>query len=178
MVFVDGENLCVRFERMCKEAGKIPLNTVQHEVGAFVWRKGFTFNWPLDVLRVTYYTSVAGTDDGLKELQDRMAKLHWARSDNHGGRMVPRVFKKAKSGEKTKSVDINLCVDILRHCYADDLDTVVLMSGDGDYLPLLREVMRRGKQAIVAAFSSGLNPEIGRTVDGLQILDDRFFEEK
>ena len=177
MVFVDGENLCVRFERMCKE-GKIPRKAVQHEVGAFVWLRGFIFKWPLDVLRVSYYTSVVGDDQALQTLQDRIGALDWSRSDSYSGRLVPRVFKKAKSGEKTKSVDINLCVDILRHCYANDIDTVALMSGDGDYLPLLREVMRRGKHVCVAAFSSGLNPEIGRTVDGLQILDDSFFEGK
>ena len=177
MVFVDGENLCVRFERMCKE-GKIPKQTVQHQAGKFVWRQGFPVNWPLDVLRVTYYTTVVGAEDALQELEDRIGSLTWKRSDNFLGRLVPRVFKKAKSGEKTKSVDINLCVDILRHCYANDIDTVALMSGDGDYLPLLREVMRRGKHVCVAAFSSGLNPEIGRTVDGLQILDDSFFEGK
>jgi len=175
MVFVDGENLCIRYENMVKE-GWNPKPVVQHERGCFVWYRGLIFKWPMDVLRVSYYTTVACDDVALRELQDRIGELHWLRADQYGGRVVPRVFKKAEQGEKNKSVDVNICVDVLRHCYNGDVDSIVLVSGDGDYLPLIREVMRRGTQVYVSAFSKGMNPELLRTVDGFAYLDRNFFE--
>jgi uncharacterized LabA/DUF88 family protein len=55
---------------------------------------------------------------------------------------------------------------------------VYLASGDGDYLPLLQEVMRRGKQVEVLAFSSGLNEQLTYSVDRFLSLDEVFFDSR
>jgi len=176
MIFIDGENLSVRYERMVKDQGKLPNPNVLFDPARFLWHQNLAALWPLEIFRVLYYTSIVGTHDDLAALEDRISGVEW-KFKSLVGQVVPRVFKKAKGGDKTKSVDINICIDVLRHCHASDVDVVVLMSGDGDYLPLLREVMRNGKQAYVAAFSDGLNPAIRRTVDSFQSLDRHFFQQ-
>ncbi|WP_353889434.1 NYN domain-containing protein [uncultured Paraburkholderia sp.] len=40
------------------------------------------------------------------------------------------------------------------------VDEVCILSGDGDYLPAIREAMRRGIRVYVGAFSSGLNSRL------------------
>jgi len=63
----------------------------------------------------------------------------------------------------------------MRFALSDAIDLVYLASGDGDYLPLVSEVMRHGKQVYVAAFSSGLNAELTHSVDEFFNLDGVFF---
>lgn len=82
------------------------------------------------------------------------------------GRLCPHVLKKEKNSQKTKSVDINITTDTLRHTYNDSLDTLFLLSGDGNYIPLIQEVMRQGKRVAVGAFSNGLNQTLLHIADG------------
>jgi uncharacterized protein (TIGR00288 family) len=85
------------------------------------------------------------------------------------------VFKKLRSSQKTRNVDINLTIDVMRFAYSDAVDTIHLVSGDGDYLPLIQDVMRRGKEVVVSALSSGLNPKLVDTPDLFISLDSYFF---
>lgn len=173
--FIDGENLTVRYKDTS------PSRRVRAEVqlvsGEMVWspRVPYVFQG-FDLLRVSYYTCLTGSDEALTKYRDELAKLKWKTAAPSHGQVVPHVFKKAKAGLRSKSVDINLTVDVLRHSYSNDVDVVILMSGDGDYLPLIHEVMRKGKRVYVAAFESGLNPELPRVVDDFHLLDPFFFE--
>lgn len=69
-----------------------------------------------------------------------------------------------------------MTVDILKHTYLDNLDTVFLISGDGDYLPLIEEVIRNGKQIYLASFSNGLNEDLLNKVDLYIDLDPVYFQ--
>jgi uncharacterized LabA/DUF88 family protein len=70
-----------------------------------------------------------------------------------------------------------MCTDILTHVHRDHVDRVLFISGDGDYLPLIDEVIHSGKNVDVAALSSGLNTELRRRADHFIDLDHRFFEQ-
>jgi uncharacterized protein (TIGR00288 family) len=89
--------------------------------------------------------------------------------------LTPYVLKKSSKSVKAKGVDIRMCVDVLHHTVNDNLDAVLLLTGDGDFLPLVHEVIRAGKQLYVAAFSEGLNEEIRRAADQFQCLDGTMF---
>jgi uncharacterized LabA/DUF88 family protein len=52
---------------------------------------------------------------------------------------------------------------------------VYLVTGAGDYIPLIEEVMRNGKQVYLAALSEGLNKALPNSVDKFYNLDDAFF---
>jgi uncharacterized LabA/DUF88 family protein len=55
-------------------------------------------------------------------------------------------------------------------------DVLFLLSGDGDYLPLIEEITRSGKQVWVAAFSKGLNSNLRFAADEFFDLDEIFFK--
>jgi uncharacterized LabA/DUF88 family protein len=63
----------------------------------------------------------------------------------------------------------------MRFAFTDEIERVYLVSGDGDYLPLVEEVMRRGKQVEILALSSGLNHALPYSVDSFYELDNALF---
>jgi len=65
---------------------------------------------------------------------------------------------------------------MLNSSLMENVDALYLLSGDGDFVPLIREVMRRGKQVYVMALSDGLNPELQVTADGFELLDSKIFQ--
>lgn len=69
-----------------------------------------------------------------------------------------------------------MTVDILTNVYQDNLDTVFLLSGVGDYGPVVAESKRMGKQVFVAALSSDLSPALRLSADYFMDLDGYFFK--
>ena len=66
----------------------------------------------------------------------------------------------------SKGVDISLARDFLGHAYKDDFDAAVLVAGDADFVPLVEDVKRLGKQVFVLFFlSQGLGVELRRHSD-------------
>jgi uncharacterized LabA/DUF88 family protein len=176
MLFIDGENLLWRFEAM-KKAGRVPRIEVIHEPGRFVWTPRVTRLQNLEIVRASYYTSQVGSDDMLRALEADVQRLQWSvAGTNTSGGMVAHVFKKPAKEQKTASVDINITIDLLRTCYHRHAQAVILISGDGDYIPLVKEAMRTGMLVIVGALSSGLNTGLTSAADSFWNLDNFFFE--
>jgi len=69
-----------------------------------------------------------------------------------------------------------MTVDILSNVYYDNVDTVLLITGDGDFLPIINEIIRNGKQVILASFNSGLNKSLLNHVDDYIELDTKYFK--
>jgi uncharacterized LabA/DUF88 family protein len=182
MLFVDGENLTIRFQEM-EKAGRTRKTSVSHQQDAYVWSPQVTkslYDGLDNVVRVHYYTSATGDEVAITNLHDDISKLGYTSPSAHGhnfGQLVPLVFKKLNRSKKTRNVDIHIIIDVMRYAFNDSIDRIYLASGDGDYLPLIQEVMRRGKQVELLAFSSGLNPALKRSVDRFHLLDDKFFLE-
>jgi len=173
MVFVDGENLVARYQDMIRD-GFIPRDDMFHDRDVTVWHPSFTqlaqFH---EILRVTYYTYVVGDDDRVRAIQEAIRKLTFVkhRALPLPDSVTPCVFKKDSRSRKAKGVDIQICVDVLSHVYRHNVDAVLLLSGDGDYEPLIDEVLRNGVQVFLSAFSKGLHPRLRDKVDALYELD-------
>ena len=90
--------------------------------------------------------------------------------------LIPFVRKKSAKSRKESVCDIAIAVDVMRACYRDHAHSIWIVSGDGDFVQLLHEVVHSGKHIYAAAFSSGLNEEIPLVVDEFFCLDDFFFE--
>jgi uncharacterized LabA/DUF88 family protein len=69
-----------------------------------------------------------------------------------GYRITTKNYKTFSSGAKKADMDLDLCMDIVRMVDAGALDTVVLVSGDSDFLPLLEYCSDRGVRVEAAAF--------------------------
>jgi hypothetical protein len=119
IIFADGENLVLRYQELAKTRKVNP--NVTHIPDAFIWHQNITSGWKwLDVIRVSYYTSIVGDDNKLDELRKKIASVQYefkTEVRREQGRVCPHVFKRSSKSQKTKIVDVNLVIDVLRHTY-------------------------------------------------------------
>lgn len=103
-------------------------------------------------------------------------KKRWYKElSNRSGYVIKASFDKiASSGAVEKKIDIKIAIDIVSLAYEDAYDTAVLVSGDGDFVPVVRKVKELVKNVEVWAFkyslANTLKEEIG--YDNLFYLDD------
>ena len=86
-----------------------------------------------------------------------------------------QVYKKAKT-RASKGVDIALTTEMLGHAFRNNYDKAVLVAGDADFVSLVEEVKRLGKQVVVWFFSTrhGLSPALKNASDEYFDLSNRF----
>ncbi|MBV8549909.1 MAG: NYN domain-containing protein [Acidobacteriaceae bacterium] len=176
MVFIDGENLCIRCQEMLRNSGFEPIDGAYYIRDAFIWwfynqnidfphdpllacnisnhRGGYE---SINVIRAAYYTSMCGDDLKLEQLKERIWEI----------KMQPVVFKKTRKDGKAKGVDIALTKDMLVQAFFDNYDIAVLVAGDGDYVPVVEEVKRQGKRVVLQFLTAayGLNPRLKLACD-------------
>src|SRR2546422_11749386 len=107
MLFVDGENLTIRSQKLAQDNGISLKEGVDYVPDVFIWIPGLkptlsiinTENTPIKVqehaVRAHYYTSVSGDDDRLNSVREALWSLGFQ----------PQVFKKEKKEIKAKGVD-------------------------------------------------------------------------
>ena len=182
MAFIDGENMVARYQAML-DSGRVPDSRVKHQRDVYVWTPGVIWPGLNVVIRATYYTYVVGKEEsalGASEAIRAMTFQQYSVPGQHAtarliNTLTPRVFTKLKN-RSGKGVDIQMTVDILSNIYQGNVDSVFLVSGDGDYEPVLAECRRMGKQVYVAALSSGLSPKLRLSADHFIDLDGHFFQ--
>lgn len=172
MLFVDGENFTMRAQDLASRENVVLTDGENFQQDVFVWFPAIkptvaivnNQSTPLQVqphaIRAHYYTSVCGDAQRVDSVRLALWSLGFH----------PEVFKKARKDEKAKGVDIALTKDLLAHAYLDNFDVAVLFTGDGDFVPVVQEVKRRGKVVYVCAFAKyGLSPQ-------LRLESDMFFD--
>ena len=177
IAFIDGENLTIRYEAMVRDGFK-PKADVIHIQGSFVWAPRITLWSQLDVIRVNYFTSVTGDDARVQEVEKQIGAVEFrCEGATYSGtsKIIPRVHKKLANSRKTKVIDIDLTIDVMRAALTMPIDSIFLLSGDGDYIPLFREITRTNKQLYVGAFSSGIDERIRNSAEQFIDLDSMFF---
>ncbi|HLD60963.1 MAG TPA: NYN domain-containing protein [Patescibacteria group bacterium] len=71
-------------------------------------------------------------------------------------------------GEKKGDWDVGLTVDAIR--LSPSVDAIVIVSGDGDYVPLVEYLRNQGKQVEVAAFGGTTSSKLVEAVDDFMDL--------
>lgn len=72
-------------------------------------------------------------------------------------------------GLKKADWDVGIAVDAIKT--ADMVDTVVLVSGDGDYVPLVEYLKNHGKRVEVLAFGKSTSSRLREVADEFEDLD-------
>jgi uncharacterized LabA/DUF88 family protein len=179
IAFIDGENLVMRYQAMVAE-GRIQKAGIIHIRDRFLWVSGMTLWTSMDLIRVNYYACVVGTNDEAQAIAHQIGATTFTCQGevylSEKARLLPHVHKKNSNSRKTKVVDIHLTVDAMRATCTMPVDGIFLASGDGDYEEPLAEIGRSGKQAYLAAFSSGLEERLKTHVKKFVDLDPMFFE--
>jgi hypothetical protein len=156
MVFVDGENLAIRYGALLKEHHQELAAHVRYEPNVFVWSVGLNNICVRQrVVRKHYYTCAQGDADRLDTLHDSL---------RDAGIEAPYVFKKDKR-KGSKRVDIQLAVDMLTQATRQSYQTAVLVAGDEDYLPLVQAVKDEGRLVVLWAVKGGLSTSLRRAAD-------------
>lgn len=119
---------------------------------------------PVAVARA--YADFSGLDDHSRHVQRALYLLG-----------VDPVFVPSTMHRNT--TDLQLCIDALDlHEQRPDLNTVVIISGDRDYVPLVQALQQRGKDVVLIAFREHLSArlfefvEAGDQMDAEQFLSD------
>ncbi|MFX1274722.1 MAG: NYN domain-containing protein [Promethearchaeota archaeon] len=63
-----------------------------------------------------------------------------------------------------KKIDVKLAIDVIAKAYEDAFDTAVILSGDGDFLPMIKKVIKLGKNVEIWAFKYSLANTIERII--------------
>jgi uncharacterized LabA/DUF88 family protein len=176
MLFVDGENLTIRAQMLARNRGFSLTEGPNYMPDVFVWMPDLQATKALIrhatnvqrlAIRAYYYTSLVGDDNKINIVRQSIWELGF----------TPEVFKKDKRDQKSKGVDITLARDMLGHAFMGNFDVAVLIAGDGDYVPLVRELKRLGKGVDVMFFSGaglGLSSELRLNSDTFHGLDEYF----
>jgi NYN domain len=178
MLFVDGENFTMRAQELAKRENiLLEADPTYHLRDVFVWFPGLSAQTPYplfhevpfrdDPIRAYYYTSAVGDPPKIDAVRGQLRALGFD----------PQVFKKPTGNTKSKGVDIALAKDMLVHAFEHHYEMAMLFAGDGDYVPLIEEVKRRGKNVYVAFFAGeglGLAGEVRLVADRFLDLTNAF----
>lgn len=175
MMFVDGENLVCRAQELMGRQ-KITLQAGSHYLkDVFVWMPTIRPTTPVTQpaqglkleefsIRSHYYASVVGSEQIVSKTREALRLLGFQ----------PIVFKRPKNAKQSKGVDITLTKDMLVHAFNNNYDVAVLVSGDGDYVPVVEELKRMGKSVYLLFFE---DQKLGLNKD-LRLACDKFFKLK
>ena len=181
MFFVDGENLVLRYQDMLTK-GYEPNPAILYEKDVYVWHTDVIRPQVGEIIRVNYYTSAVGDESKILSLSTDIKKIAYHYKTDRSsqsklpGHIVPHVFKKKAKQLRSRLVDISITIDMLNHASPNILDAVYLISGDGDFIPLIKEVMRRGVKVHLMALSSGLSRNLPISGDEFECIDSRLLK--
>jgi uncharacterized LabA/DUF88 family protein len=166
MMFIDGENLAIRYKAELGE--RQPATHVKHIPDVMVWsRFASRVSDSEEYVRRHYYTSARGDEDSRTAIELQLKDL---------GIEAPRVFPRRRSG-RSKRVDITLATEMLTHAHRKNYDIAVLVAGDEDYVPLVEAVKAEGRRVALWALGSGLSESLVRSVDHYWNIGELLFRE-
>lgn len=157
MIFVDGENLAIRYEALLSDRKK--QSHVHFLKDVYAWSRfaNIPHHVHCEVIRKYYYTAIQGDDPTIEAVETQLKDI---------GIEAPRVFKKSK-GRSSKQVDITLAVEMLSHAHRGNYDIAILVAGDEDYVPLVKAVKNEGRRVFLWFFEedSGLSKKLKKEAD-------------
>jgi len=73
-----------------------------------------------------------------------------------------------------KGVDMRIGLDISSMAYKKQVDQIVLISGDSDFVPAAKHARREGIDFILDPLGARIKPDLFEHIDGLRTCDSRF----
>jgi uncharacterized LabA/DUF88 family protein len=150
-VYIDGNNL-----RFAVDELKIKLDYDALRV---------ELNQESSKIRFKYYTGVHyPSTPGQQRFISYLKKLRYEVVE------LPILPRPDSNKEKTCGDDVKIAIDMIKEVQKGD--RVILVSGDGDFVPVVKEVQHLGAKVIVAAKYNMLNQELAEIADGYINLDE------
>lgn len=174
MLFVDGENFAIRAKNYAKGKDIRFTEGPFYREDVFIWLPDVPATKSIHTagdsrlqlqdhaVRSYYYTSICGDADAITKVREQLFSLGFH----------PEVYKRKSKRERAKGVDIALAKDLLANAYLDNYDAAVLFSADADYIPIIQEVKRLGKNVFVVTID---NKGVNGVSDDLLLESDAHF---
>ncbi len=122
-----------------------------------------------ELVRASAYAPIS--DDPLARLDTQKFVQPFV---EHGYRIVTKPLKRYADGSMKANFDVELAIDVLT--MSDRLDTVTLVSGDGDFRRLVELVESKGVRVEVVAFSQSTAAELRAVADEYIDINERLPE--
>ncbi len=121
----------------------------------------------------TYYFNAPLTDDYEHELREGQQRFFESlRRIPYTTVRLGRLHRRFDGTLVEKGIDVAIAVESLSLAYEDAYDTVLLVSGDGDYVQLVEAIKRRGKHVECAMFRNQSAGVLLEYTDIFTPLDD------
>ncbi len=125
-----------------------------------------------------YYYNASLKQDLNPEIFQKQQKLfeRLRKIENFNLVLCKRQKRETKDGDHyftIKGDDIHLAIDMLRDAYENKFDTAILISGDGDFAPLVRYVKQKGKKVENHHFAGNISLELLKECNVNAIIDKK-----
>ncbi|MDK2125695.1 NYN domain-containing protein [Parachitinimonas caeni] len=162
MIFYDGNffkqgNVYFNYK---EEKGWFSLPQLHNLIERYVALKAKTSTDITKVVAAHYYDGRTTTKAAVGDQLEKERKFEMALID---AGIIPHYLpvKETPKGKgediqysiAQKGVDVQLAIDVLDYAHADRYDIAVLITGDADFIPLVRRVTSLSKNAVIAYFS-------------------------
>jgi len=118
------------------------------------------------LVRSYWYDAEVTKESQLHEVQ---AALHSTLREMPYCELILGAHSREGKQKREKGVDISLAVSMLDHAFRDNHDCAAIVSGDADFVPLVRAVKATGKHVLCCAFTWQLGKD-----DELRYAADEF----
>lgn len=132
----------------------------------------------VDLTRVNVYDAVSPDEEPAPEL-----KAYWESLEHEVDTRMGWGFlrRSARAARRQKGVDILLAIEMIVGAVDEAYDVGLLVAADGDFVPLLEEIRRRGKRVALAASiqpgSPALSQDLRRNCDLFISIDNSSLQE-
>ncbi|HEV2582185.1 MAG TPA: NYN domain-containing protein [Ktedonobacteraceae bacterium] len=82
-----------------------------------------------------------------------------------GYRITTKNYKTFASGARKADLDLDLCMDVVRLVDGKAVDSIVLVSGDSDFMPMLDYCSDHGVRVEIAAFDESMSATLRQSCD-------------
>jgi len=125
------------------------------------------------LLRAYFYTGIP-SGDLPREVREQFKKQQGFLNElqNLGIKVKTMPLKKTPEGYIEKGIDILLATDMVSLAFRNAYDTAVLVSGDSDYVPVVKEIQELGKRVENASFKRTSSFELRKVCDEFILLDN------
>ncbi len=128
------------------------------------------------LVRAYYYNGIypewaAKNDPEIRKLRDYAERFKKIFRD----KPIKAIYVEMKKRDDKwiqKGVDVQMATDILSLAHRDAYSVALLVTGDGDFAPVIREVQSYGKRAELACFRYAVSGELLDLVDRVIYMDD------
>jgi len=133
------------------------------------------------VVGIFYYNAQLDKDNNSEKYQSQKEFFEKLKKIPKFHLVLCKLLKRSITGTNKfyyiiKEDDINMAVDMVENAYDNNFDTAILVSGDGDFIPAVRSVKKKGKTVENIYFKNSSSRSLKNFCDSSLELTKEFLD--